>query len=65
MFKVINIKNKLFSLLLVALLTVISFILVACSGTNETVSDVNQNIREVGVEKILGCGIYVSYLLDC
>ena len=53
MFNVITVKSKLFNLLIVSLLTVISFVLVACSGTNKTVYEVNQGIREVGVEKPL------------
>ena len=53
MFNVITVKNKLLSLFPVVLLTLISFIFVACSGTNKTVYGDNQSIREVGVEKPL------------
>ena len=53
MFNVITVKNKLLSLFPVILLILISFILVACSGTNKTVYEDNQSIREVGVEKPL------------
>ena len=62
MLNLIIIKNKLLSLLPVVLLTLISFILVACSGTNKTVDEDNQNIREVVTEKpLVMTSIYPIY----